>query len=115
MTRTREISRRSVLRGLGTAIALPWLEALSSPVALAAGAATAPAPLRMAFFYVPNGVHLPAWMPEAVGSSFELPATLEPLAAFKDDLVVLSGLAQQRWLLASATARATMPGRSGAS
>jgi len=95
MTRTWEISRRSVLKGLGTAIALPWLEAMTAPAARAAGAAAAAAPLRMAFFYVPNGVHIPAWMPEAVGSSFELPATLEPLTAFKDDLVVLSGLAQQ--------------------
>src|SRR5271154_6112335 len=95
MKRSWAISRRSVLRGLGTAIALPWLEAMSSPAASAASAAGTPAPLRMAFFYVPNGVHIPAWMPEVVGSSFELPATLEPLAAFKDDLVVLSGLAQQ--------------------
>jgi hypothetical protein len=95
MKPTGEISRRTVLRGLGTAIALPWLEAMSSPAVRAASTAGAPAPLRMAFFYVPNGVHIPAWIPEAVGSSFELPATLEPLAAFKDDLIVLSGLAQQ--------------------
>jgi hypothetical protein len=95
MTRSWEISRRSVLKGLGTAIALPWLEAMSAPAARAAGAAGTAAPLRMAFFYVPNGVHIPAWTPEAVGSSFELPATLEPLAAFQEDLVVLSGLAQQ--------------------
>ncbi len=96
MKRTWEISRRSALKGLGTSLALPWLEAMSTPAASAAGAAASQsAPLRMAFFYVPNGVHVPAWKPEAVGSSFELPATLEPLAPYKDDLVVLSGLAQQ--------------------
>ena len=77
MKRTWEISRRSALKGLGTTLALPWLEAMSSPAASASGVATSQsAPLRMAFFYVPNGVHIPAWMPEAVGSSFELPATL---------------------------------------
>ena len=51
-------------------------------------------PRRMAFFYVPNGVHLPDWMPKETGSTFALPATLQPLAPFKDDLLVLTGLAQ---------------------
>jgi hypothetical protein len=83
------------LKGLGTAIALPWLEAMAAPVAQASGVAGQPAPLRMAFFYVPNGVHIPAWTPEAAGSGFALPVTLEPLAPFQDDLVVLTGLAQQ--------------------
>src|SRR4051794_24253461 len=97
MKRSWEISRRSVLRGIGTAIALPWLEVMSS-AAETAGIASAKAtsvPLRMAFFYVPNGVHIPAWTPEEVGSEFTLPATLEPLAAFKDDVNILTGLAQQ--------------------
>jgi Protein of unknown function (DUF1552) len=51
-------------------------------------------PRRMAFFYVPNGVHLPDWIPAETGSSFTLPATLQPLAPFRDDLLVLTGLAQ---------------------
>ena len=63
MTPALPISRRTVLRGLGTAIALPWLEAMK-PLASAAG----DLPRRMAFFYVPNGVHLPDWTPEHFGS-----------------------------------------------
>jgi hypothetical protein len=91
MTMNRRISRRTLLKGFGTAIALPWLEAMLPPLALGA---TAPrnAPRRLAFFYVPNGVHMAAWTPEAEGKKFELPFTLEPLKPFRDDLLVLSGL-----------------------
>ena len=53
-----------------------------------------PGPRRMAFFYVPNGVHLPDWIPRETGSYYTLPATLQPLAPFKDELLVLTGLAQ---------------------
>ena len=80
MTRSWQISRRTVLRGLGTAVALPWLEAMSSAADLAvkagAGAEAAGAvPRRMAFLYVPNGVHMQAWTPETVGADFALTPT----------------------------------------
>ncbi len=95
MNRGKPLSRRTVLRGLGAGFALPWLEAMGHGTAIAGGpAATAPPPRRMAFFYVPNGVHLPAWIPKETGPQFALPATLQPLAPFKDDLLVLTGLAQ---------------------
>jgi hypothetical protein len=51
-------------------------------------------PQRIAFLYVPNGVHMAAWRPQQEGSGFTLPPTLEPLGPFRDDLLVLSGLAQ---------------------
>ena len=86
------ISRRTILRGLGTAIALPWLEAMA-PIASAAGPAAA-SPRRMAFFYVPNGVHMPDWTPGSTGVMPRLPEILNPLASFKDDLLVLTGLTQ---------------------
>jgi Protein of unknown function (DUF1552) len=89
MKASRRISRRSVLRGVGAAVALPFLEAMIP--ARAAGAISKP-PLRMAFLYVPNGVHLPDWTPKSVGTPLELPAALQPLQPFKDDLLVLSGL-----------------------
>ena len=57
------ISRRTILRGLGVGIALPWLEAMTPALSLAAPAAAAP-PKRMAFFYVPNGIHMPGWTPD---------------------------------------------------
>ena len=95
MKRPAKLSRRTVLRGLGTAIALPWLEAMA-PVSVRAdgpGSGGA-APKRMAFLYVPNGVHMADWTPKEVGPRFPIPPTLKPLEAFKDDLLVLTGLAQ---------------------
>ncbi len=90
----KPMSRRTILRGLGTAIALPWLEAMApASSALAAGTASA-APRRMAFFYVPNGVHMPDWTPKGSGTGLNLPDILQPLASFKDDLLVLTGLTQ---------------------
>jgi hypothetical protein len=49
----------------------------------------------MAFLYVPNGVHMPDWTPEGTDRDFELPSILRPLEPFRDDLLVLSGLAQE--------------------
>jgi hypothetical protein len=86
------LSRRTVLKGLGVAVGLPFLEAmLPGPLVADSGDRKGP-PLRMAFLYVPNGVHMPGWTPRSVGAAWELPAILEPLRAVKDDLVVLSGL-----------------------
>ena len=62
---SRRIDRRTVLKGLGAAVALPWLEAMA-PVASAAPAGKLP--LRAAFLYVPNGVHMPDWTPEGRGA-----------------------------------------------
>jgi hypothetical protein len=94
MINPRRLSRRTVLRGLGVSVALPLLEAMRPASLLARPADHEPksAPLRMAFFYVPNGVHMPDWVPGSGGADFGLPALLEPLAAVKEDLLVLSGL-----------------------
>ena len=95
MTRARKLSRRLVLRGMGTAIALPWLEALAPAAELATPAGGGPPRAqRLAFFYVPNGVHMAAWRPKEEGAGFTLPPSLEPLKPFRDELVVLTGLAQ---------------------
>src|SRR5262245_25570673 len=83
--------RRTVLRGAGAAVALPLLEAMLEPVFGAAPPAGRP-PLRMAFAYVPNGKNMREWTPRQEGAGFDLPATLEPLKEFRDDLCVLSGL-----------------------
>src|SRR5262245_50381623 len=99
---TRPISRRTVLRGLGAAVALPWLEVMG-PVASAAPAAKSP--LRAAFLYVPNGMHMPDWSPKAEGALGDLPSLMEALKPFQGDLNVLSGLA-----LDKARANADGPG-----
>jgi hypothetical protein len=94
----QRIPRRTVLKGLGTAIALPLLDGMLPHLARGAAGATArpAAPTRMGFFYVPNGIHMPDWTPAQVGDNFELPAILEPLSAHKGELLVLSGLAQDK-------------------
>lgn len=87
------ISRRTVLKGLGISLALPMLEAMVPGLAYTATSAARPtSPRRMAFLYVPNGIHMPNWTPTTMGPNFELPSTLQPLQPFKDDLLVLSGL-----------------------
>jgi hypothetical protein len=93
MSHSWRISRRTVLRGLGTAISLPLLDAMMPVLGRAADAKKA-LPNRMAFVYVPNGMHMPAWTPEATGADFELPYTLEPLQNVRSHLLLLSGLAQ---------------------
>lgn len=84
------ISRRTLLRGAGAALALPWLEAMAPRAALASG--TASAPVRMAFLFMPNGVHPKFWTPEGTGSDFSLSPTLEPLAEVRDQITVLTNL-----------------------
>jgi hypothetical protein len=88
---TRRISRRTVLRGLGTAISLPFLDAMM-PVGKAAAAAGSQSPLRMMYFMVPNGAHMPAWTPSSEGAGFALTPTLEPLAKHREYLSVFTGL-----------------------
>jgi hypothetical protein len=91
---TAKISRRTALKGLGTVVALPWLESLATAApASSAGAAAATAPRRLAFVYVPNGVHMPDWSPKSEGALGQLPEILAPLEPFKKHLNVLSGLA----------------------
>src|SRR5579859_4325360 len=85
----RPISRRAILRGAGSALALPLLEAMN-PRAIAA--TPAKPPMRVAFLYVPNGVHMPDWTPAAEGPGFALSPLLQPLEKLKDEVLVLSGL-----------------------
>ena len=79
-------------------MALPMLEAMApltaSGATTSAAAAAAKSPTRLLWFYVPNGIHMPQWTPEAVGSKFDLPPTLAKLKDFQQQMLVLSGLAQ---------------------
>lgn len=88
-----KLSRRTLLRGLGASIALPWLDAMGSMKAWSAAPTPAQAaPNRLAVLYVPNGKNMVDWTPKKEGTDFDLPAILEPLAPVKDHLLVLSGL-----------------------
>jgi len=92
MSKNWHISRRTMLRGAGAALALPWLEAMSTGSALGAGATSA-APLRMGIFTVTGGTVIESWKPETTGRlTAPLPSILRPLERFKDDVLILSGL-----------------------
>ena len=84
----KHLDRRTFLRGMGAAIALPMLDAMRPALAIE----PAQAPLRLAFTYIPNGVTMRDWKPNGEGSSFEFSRILKPLEPFRDDLMVLSGL-----------------------
>ncbi len=94
MPGANQLSRRTILRGLGTAMALPMLESMA-PRSLLAAASPAKSPIRVGWVYVPNGIHMPDWTPKAVGADFELPPTLALLKDYRQDLLVLSGLRQR--------------------
>lgn len=92
MTRRKQLSRRTLLGGAGALIALPWLEAML-PVGRRAAAAPMDPALRLLCWYLPNGMHMPSWTPQTVGPNYDVPLILEPLAPLKEDVMVISGLA----------------------
>ena len=89
--RQQPISRRTVLRGAGVALGLPWLEAMMPSRAVGASKSAA-APIRMAVLYMANGVNTAKWTPEGQGKDFTFSPTLEPLRDFKDQTLVISNL-----------------------
>lgn len=88
------LSRRTLLRGVGAALALPWLEAMQVRKLLGSEQENAPskAPVRMAVLFMPNGVPPKKWTPEGEGAEFKLSPILEPLAAHQKDILVLTQL-----------------------
>lgn len=101
------LSRRTALRGLGVCIALPWMEAMQGRAAAQSVPGQSgsppspgtpggdPAPTRLAFVFMPNGVNYEAWDPKGEGPGFELSPTLEPLAPVWDHVNVITGLTNQ--------------------
>ncbi|MBX3420251.1 MAG: DUF1552 domain-containing protein [Pirellulaceae bacterium] len=89
-----QLSRRTLLRGTGAALALPWLEAMLPKHSAFAAAPQVKQPVRLAWVFFPNGTHPDAWQPKTPGRDWEITPSLEPLRHLKDQLTVLSGLAQ---------------------
>src|SRR5207247_3225964 len=84
----KHISRRTLLRGMGAAVALPALDAMFPALA------GVPKPAwRLAVVYVPNGIIMNDWKPQAVGTDFAFTRILKPLERFRQDVTVVSGLA----------------------
>jgi len=91
----KSIPRRTILRGMGTALALPLLDSMVP--ALSALRATAAAPTRrLGIVYVPNGIFMNRWTPAVEGTAFEMTPTLEPLAPFRDRMVIVTGLSNKQ-------------------
>jgi uncharacterized protein DUF1552 len=89
----KHLPRRTFLKGMGAVIALPVLDAMTP--AFAAPARAGASPLRLAFTYVPNGITMAEWTPKGEGLAFEFSRVMKPLERFREDTVVLSGLAHR--------------------
>jgi hypothetical protein len=86
----KSIPRRTFLRGAGATIALPVLDAMFP--ALAASTEKLEAPRRFSIVYIPNGVNMKFWLPGETGKLSTLPQTLDPLSAYRDQMLILSGM-----------------------
>ena len=85
----KSLPRRTFLRGMGVTMALPLLDAMTPALA------SAPKPVvRLGFVYVPNGIIMNKWTPTGEGADFQFASTMKPLEAFRERLLVFSGLAQ---------------------
>jgi hypothetical protein len=87
----KHLSRRTVLKGTGAAVALPLLDAMIPAATALAATAAAPRP-RAAFIYFPHGAVMDQWTPTKVGADFEMPQILAPLKPFQKQVTVISGL-----------------------
>lgn len=88
------LPRRTFLKGLGTLVALPALDAMMPNKAQ--GQANKKQACRMMFISVPNGIHMQDWTPKAQGAGFPLPYALEPMQNVKESILVLTGLTQDK-------------------
>ena len=86
----KAIPRRAVLRGLGTALALPFLDSM---VPALRGATADASPLRWHTFYTPNGMIMEQFIPGQIGAGFGYTPILKPLESFREHLAVITGLA----------------------
>ena len=92
MIRRVQLSRRTLLRGIGTTVALPFLDAMNPAFSATPSRLGNRIPVRMAFSYVPNGIIMEDWTPAAAGALKALPSILEPISEFRGDVMLLSGL-----------------------
>ena len=99
MSKNWQMPRRTFLRGLGTIVALPVLDAMvpfRSLAAISGGGPATAMPKRVAWLYVPQGKNMADWTPQVVGENFDLPMILEPLKDFRRDITILTGLANEQ-------------------
>jgi hypothetical protein len=107
MNASGKITRRTLLKGVGVTLALPWLESLAAWGTSSSGTAAA-APKRFAALFMGNGISPPNWWARSSGADMELSPSLEPLAPFRSRLNVISGLFNK-----NATGVGIHPGQTG--
>ena len=103
----KHLSRRTLLKGTGAAIALPMLNAMQSAVASPANRSPV---YCVAVVYVPNGIIMKDWVPGETGTDFTFPRILKPLEPFRRDITVISGLANTAAIQAKGGAHAKASG-----
>jgi hypothetical protein len=101
----KHLSRRTLLRGAGVALALPLLESMT-PAGLRRGWAAGSAPARLAFMYIPHGAVMDRWLPAGAGAELELGPTMQSLEPWRDELTVVSRLTLPAAYVGEATAGA---------
>lgn len=87
----KSLSRRTLLRGAGVSVALPFLDAMLPAQTPIRGSVAAP-PSRFSFVYVPHGMIMDEFTPAAEGTNFEITSTLKPLESYRDHMTIVSGL-----------------------
>jgi hypothetical protein len=88
----KRISRRTVLRGAGAALALPWLEKMGAAAPVGNQTTLSEPPLRMVFMYMPNGTRPDYWTPAGSGENFEITPHLKSLESLKSEILLLENL-----------------------
>ena len=107
------LSRRSVLRGAGVALSLPWLEAMHGRSARSSelqSSSQAGHPKRVAALFFPNGVRQDRWTPEGTGDDWELTSQLQPLGDLKRDVTSCRDCGTKRPIPAMVTMSKMLPG-----
>jgi hypothetical protein len=98
-SRRSALTRRFFLGGAGAAVAIPFLPSAARFFGergiARAGGTECTSPRRLLAWYLPNGIHMDAFRPSSTGSDYTMPTILEPLASYKDDLLVITGLANR--------------------
>jgi hypothetical protein len=86
------LTRRTLLRGAGAALSLPWLESVSKGAPASSVERLSEPPLRMAFMFMPNGVRPELWTPAGDGEDYEITPHLRAVEPFKNDFILLENL-----------------------
>jgi hypothetical protein len=88
----RPMSRRTMLKGMGVAMALPMLEVMGTSSKAIAATGAGATPTRMAMIFAPNGVNYDHWLPKGEGKRYEFSPTLKPLESVREHINIMTGL-----------------------